>query len=82
MLEAGRTVLRPGGLFFLGVYGGGTLHGEGPFEGDDHEPPRFFSFRGDEEWKEFAGREFEIVDFHVVGTDETRFQSLTLRRSG
>lgn len=80
VLEAVRTVLRPGGLFFLGVYGGGALHGEGIFEGDDHEPPRFFSFRGDEELQEFAGRVFEIVNFHVVGADETRFQSLTLRR--
>ncbi|MEV4073053.1 class I SAM-dependent methyltransferase [Nonomuraea fuscirosea] len=82
VLEAVRGLLRPGGLFFLGVYGGGSLHGEGIFEGDDHRPPRFFSFRRDEELQEFAGREFEIVDFHVVGADETRFQSLTLRRSG
>ncbi|MFG1680445.1 class I SAM-dependent methyltransferase [Nonomuraea sp. NPDC049269] len=79
VLDAIHALLRPGGLVFLGVYGGGTLHGEGPFEGDDHEPPRFFAFRTDEELQEFASRSFEIVDFHGVGSDELRFQSLTLR---
>ncbi|MEQ4715811.1 class I SAM-dependent methyltransferase [Nonomuraea sp. B19D2] len=74
-------LLRPGGLFFLGVYGGGNLTGEGLFEGDDHQPPRFFSFRSDEELQEYARRSFQIVDFHAVGSDELRFQSLTLRRS-
>ncbi|MFC4111030.1 class I SAM-dependent methyltransferase [Nonomuraea zeae] len=80
ILDVVHTLLRPGGLFFLGVYGGGVLSGEGPFDGDDHQPPRFFSFRGDEQLKEFARQLFEIVDFHVVGSDELRFQSLTLRR--
>src|SRR5690606_3962913 len=45
VLEAIRAVLRPGGLFFLGVYGGGALTGEGSYDHDDHNPPRFFSFR-------------------------------------
>jgi SAM-dependent methyltransferase len=80
VLDRIAAVLRPGGLFFLGVYGGGTLTGEGTFVGDSHDPPRFFSFRGDEQLQEFALRSFEIVDFHVVGLDESRFQSLTLRR--
>jgi hypothetical protein len=43
-------------------------------------PPRFFSFRGDEQLQEYVRQSFEIVDFHVVGSDEQRFQSLTLRR--
>ncbi|MGR6913645.1 class I SAM-dependent methyltransferase [[Actinomadura] parvosata] len=80
VLGAIRTVLRPGGLFFLGVYGGGSVRGEGLFEKDDHTPPRFFSFRSDERLQEFAREFFEIVDFHAVGADESRFQSLTLRR--
>jgi len=72
-------VLRPGGLFFLGVYGGSE--GEGPADADDHVPARFFSWRSDEQIMHFAGRQFEIVDFHVAepGTNH-RFQSLTLRR--
>ncbi|KAB8196568.1 methyltransferase domain-containing protein [Nonomuraea phyllanthi] len=81
VMDVIRGLLRPGGLFFLGVYGGGSLTGEGPFEEDDHDPPRFFSFRSDEELQEYARGSFEIVDFHVVGADENRFQALTLRRS-
>ncbi|SEG80088.1 Methyltransferase domain-containing protein [Nonomuraea solani] len=80
VLDEVHRLLRPGGLFFLGVYGGGKLTGEGPFEGDDHRPPRFFSFRTDDELKGYARGNFEIVDFHAVGADEVRFQSLTLRR--
>jgi SAM-dependent methyltransferase len=79
VLDAIRTVLRPGGLFFLGVYGG-TESGEGPLAGDDHEPPRFFSWRTDEQLQEFARQCFEIVDFHIVVTEGIRFQSLTVRR--
>ncbi|MDX3107647.1 class I SAM-dependent methyltransferase [Nonomuraea angiospora] len=82
VMDTIHTLMRPGGLFFLGVYGGGGVKGEGPFEGDDHRPPRFFSFRSDEQLQEYARRNFEVVDFHIVGADELRFQSLTLRRSG
>ncbi|MFI6736152.1 class I SAM-dependent methyltransferase [Nonomuraea sp. NPDC050451] len=80
VMDAICTLMRPGGLFFLGVYGGGDLEGEGPYEGDDHDPPRFFSFRGDAQLQEHARRSFEIVDFHAVGSGRARFQSLTLRR--
>jgi len=73
-------VLRPGGLFFLGVYGNERPE-EGPAESDDHVPARFFSFRTDEQIVQFASESFDIVDFHVAqaGT-QYRFQSLTLRR--
>jgi SAM-dependent methyltransferase len=72
-------VLRPGGLFFLGVYGGSE--GEGPADGDDHVPARFFSWRSDEQILQFASPEFEVVDFRVVEPDtDHRFQSLTLRK--
>jgi SAM-dependent methyltransferase len=75
-----RELMRPGGLFFMGVYGGqGT---EGPLADDDHVPPRFFSWRTDEQIQVFARQCFEMVDFHVVqhGADRNRFQALTLRR--
>ncbi|SDJ93086.1 Methyltransferase domain-containing protein [Nonomuraea jiangxiensis] len=81
VLEAVRTLMRPGGLFFLGVYGGAGRPREGTFDEDDHHPPRFFSFRSDEQLQEYARAAFEIVDFHVVGADDDRFQSLTLRRA-
>lgn len=78
VLSGIRTLLRPGGLFFLGVYGGEQE--EGIARQDWHDPPRFFSFRTDEQIQRFATRHFNILDFHVVHSGEFRFQSLTLRR--
>ena len=82
VLAAIRTVLRPGGLFFLGVYGGNEEEpAEGPIEGDEYMPPRFFSWRSDKQLLGFATAWFEVVDFHPVDTGRGhRFQSLTLRR--
>jgi len=80
VLGAIRSVLRPGGLFFVGVYGGTSR--EGPIDNDEHVPPRFFSWRADDELLAFAtAAGFEIVDFHAIehGPDH-RYQSLTLRR--
>ena len=77
VLAAVRGLLRPGGLFFLGVYGGDGH--EGVWESDYHEPKRFFSWRTDEQIQTFALACFDIVDFHVVELDGFRFQSLTLR---
>ena len=73
-------VLRSGGLFFLGVYGGGEEPEEGAAEWDDHVPARFFSWRTDDQITQFASESFDIIDFHVAqaGT-HYRFQSLTLR---
>jgi SAM-dependent methyltransferase len=71
-------VLRPGGLFFLGVYGGTS--GAGAAEWDDHVPPRFFAWRSDDEIVRFASQWFDVIDFHVAEPDtDHRFQSLTLR---
>jgi SAM-dependent methyltransferase len=78
-LTAIGRVLRPGGLFFVGVYGGRAEEGEASW--DDHVPARFFSFRTDDQLLQLAGRSFEVVDFHVVPeAGERPFQSLTLRR--
>jgi SAM-dependent methyltransferase len=84
VLAVARAVLRPGGLFFVGVYGahGGNESAEGPLDGDQHVPPRFFSWRTDEDLLGFAAdARFDVVDFHPVDTGRGyRFQSLTLRR--
>lgn len=78
-LAAIRALLRPDGLFFLGVYGGDSW--EGSLADDDHVPPRFFSRRTDAQIEQFAAEFFQIVDFHVVPLGEGEgFQSLTLRR--
>jgi SAM-dependent methyltransferase len=81
ILAAVRVLLRPRGLFFVGVYGGNES-AEGPIDDDEHVPPRFFSSRTDEQLLGFAtGARFDVVDFHCVNTDRgQRFQSLTLRR--
>jgi SAM-dependent methyltransferase len=81
VLAAVRAVLRPGGLLFVGVYGGDESV-EGPIEGDPHVPPRFFSRRTDEQLLGFAtDAGFGVVDFHPVDTGRGfRFQSLTLSR--
>lgn len=79
VLTAIGGLLRPAGLFFLGVYGGSAEEGEASW--DDHVPARFFSFRTDDQILQFASRSFDIVDFHAVQVDEPgTFQSLTLRR--
>jgi SAM-dependent methyltransferase len=79
VLRALRFVLRPGGLLYIGVYGG--LAGEGIAEDDWHTPPRFFSWRTDEQLTAAVSPLFEIVDFHVIDLGNgDRFQSMTLRR--
>lgn len=81
VLAAIRAVLRPGGLYFIGVYGGDEST-EGPSDDDRHVPPRFFSWRTDEQLLGFAtAAQFDVVDFHLVDTGYGYcFQSLTLRR--
>ena len=83
VLAVVRSILRPGGLFFVGVYGG-EQSAEGPLDDDRHVPPRFFSWRTDEQLLGFAAdARFDVVDFHPVDTHRGyRFQSLTLRRPG
>ena len=80
VLRSIRNVLLPGGLFFLGVYGGKSE--EGPSQWDQLVPPRFFAFRTDDELLAAVSLYFEVIDFHRVPLEEPDFyfQSLTLRR--
>lgn len=77
-LERIYAVLRPGGLCFVGVYGGPG--DELVWAEDRHDPPRFFSRRTDEQIQRFARASFKIVDFHTLDVERNHFQSLTLRR--
>ena len=77
-LSAIRAVLRPGGLIFVGLWGGESA--EGVLAEDQHEPKRFFSFRSDEELLGHLSRSFEVLDFHTVGSGRHYFQSTTLVR--
>jgi ubiquinone/menaquinone biosynthesis C-methylase UbiE len=75
-----RRVLKPGGLFFCGVYGGQDT--EGIWEKDSYEPKRFFSMYLDEDLVKVVERWFRVEDFHTVSMGEgvPHFQSLLLRK--
>jgi SAM-dependent methyltransferase len=76
-------VLRPGGLFFYGVYGGFSF--EGVWPEDHHEPQRYFVFYPDDELRRRVAGLFEEVAFRAVPLpeeDRGHFQSLILRPKG
>ncbi len=79
VLEKLRSLLRPGGLFFLGVYGGNE--DEGVRESDGHQPPRFFAHHTDEFMKQALAPFFEIVSFKTIALENVtwHFQSIILR---
>lgn len=76
-----QRVLKPGGVVFLGVYGGYDY--EGVWEKDTYRPQRFFSFFTDEDLLSEVRQVFDVLDFHCVPQepdDPMHFQSLTLMR--
>jgi SAM-dependent methyltransferase len=76
--EIGR-VLKPDGLFYMGVYGG--VDSEGVWEQDHYEPKRFFAMYTNTSLLRAVGAHFRIESFNVVplGEDGPHFQSLILR---
>ncbi len=79
-----RTVLKPGGLFYLGVYGGKDH--EGVWEDDPYEPKRFFSLHTDERLREIVAGPFDVHSFRRIAldgqTDGLHFQSVILSKRG
>ena len=75
-----QSLLCPGGLFFLGVYGG--FEEEGIRESDWHQPPRFFAHHTDDFMKQAVSLFFEIVSFTTIPFENVawHFQSMVLRR--
>lgn len=76
-----RSLLKAGGLFYLGLYGG--LDREGPWPGDHHDPKRFFSYHTDEHLQEIVASFFELLYFRAIPLErepDVHFQSLVLRR--
>jgi SAM-dependent methyltransferase len=74
-------ILRSGGLFYMGVYGGNDF--EGFRENDVTVPPRFFSYYTDDHILEVVGEIFDILDFRRVQYREDashHFQSLFLKK--
>jgi len=80
-LENVHRVLLPGGLFYLGMYGGAEF--EGVWDGDSYTPKRFFSFHTNESLKQIVANWFEIIYFQelIFGEEEMNFQSIILRKS-
>jgi len=80
-LENVHRVLQPGGLFYLGLYGGVDF--ESVWEEDSYRPKRFFSFHTNENLKKIVTKWFEIIYFQelVFGEEEMNFQSIILRKS-
>jgi SAM-dependent methyltransferase len=74
-------LLKTGGLFFLGIYGG--YEHEGVWERDDYEPKRFFSFFSDEHIEQEVSKVFDVLAFKqivVKPDDPIHFQSLILQK--
>ena len=79
-----RRVLQPGGLFYLGVYGG--VNHEGIWERDFHHPKRYFSFYDNEALKKAVSSVFTLEAFHLISKEEIGqgihdFQGLLLRKA-
>lgn len=75
------NLLKPEGLFYMGVYGGNDF--EGVRENDVTIPSRFFSYYTDTHLLEVVGEVFEILDFRQIKYREDadhHFQSLFLKK--
>jgi SAM-dependent methyltransferase len=80
VLLALSEVLRPGGLFYLGQYGGGDWEGS---KSDDHyEPKRFFSLLSETSFRNAAAEVFDVVDYKRIEMEDWEgfYQALILRR--
>jgi SAM-dependent methyltransferase len=79
ILQRLHGLLKPGGLFYVGVYGGQDF--EGIYEADEHEPKRLFSLYTHEQIQEVAGRFFTPVYFRAIRltSDTDVFQSMIWR---
>jgi SAM-dependent methyltransferase len=83
VLRGVQAVLRPGGLFYLGVYG--SRDQGGMWEDDPYDPKRFLYLRNDERLREIIAGTFEVHAFGRIALNGRRdglhFQSLVLRNS-
>ena len=81
VMENVNKVLKPSGLFYLGVYGSAD-ESEGVWEQDSYNPKRFFSFYTDDGIQKTTSDVFELLYFkHIpVEGSRTHFQSLILEK--
>ncbi|HLG63889.1 MAG TPA: class I SAM-dependent methyltransferase [Ktedonosporobacter sp.] len=67
-----QSLLRPGGLFFLAVYGGVEFEGIAP--DDWHNPPRFFARHTDEFMQQIMTQFFDLVSFTTKTTPREKWE--------
>jgi SAM-dependent methyltransferase len=80
ILERLHSLLKPGGLFFLGQYGG--VDKEGVWEDDHYQPKRFFARYLDDQIRTLVEQHFVVVSFRRILLEQEsagHFQSLILR---
>lgn len=77
-----RDILKPQGLFYLGIWGGESF--EGILEEDRYEPKRFFCFWEDRALFELVMNYFDLLYFCKVKVEAARtfyFQSFILHKA-
>ncbi len=83
VLAAIQQLLKPDGLFLLGMHGG--IERDGPWEDDHHEPKRYFALYPDIEIQRivkqiFILEQFEAIETEARGNPDMHFQLMLLRR--
>lgn len=81
VLHRVNALLRAGGMFYLGMYGG--YDQEGIWDGDSYTPKRFFSFFTDEHLEREVTKVFDVLTFNRVILEPDSpiyFQSLILKK--
>ena len=79
VLTAISEVLVPGGLLYVGTWGGENE--EGPVDDPRYPVPRFFAFRSDQVMRRLLAGQFDILSFTAFErADNSRFQSFTLQK--
>lgn len=78
VLEAISDVLVPGGLLYVGTWGGADE--EGPVDDPRYPVPRFFAFRSDRVMRQLLTAQFDILSFAAFDRPHNRFQSFMLRK--
>jgi SAM-dependent methyltransferase len=75
-----KRLLKPDGLFFLGLYGG--IDFEGIWEEDHYQPKRFYSFFTEDRLKPILARQFQLLSFESIPSgskkDNLDFQAAVL----
>ena len=81
VLQGIQDVLKPEGLFYMGVYGGRDF--EGVWQEDFYTPKRFFSFYPDQRIQEIVEDFFEILYFKGISLEpgKAHFQSMILKKT-